>query len=159
MKKNNDKRFDLALGKAHADEDNLAALLLATGDKIELKTEYAYWKKTGNICVEIQSYGKPSGISSTEATHWVHSLKDSKTGEVFYMIIETARLRKLVAPYVERGETIRVGDNNASVCVLIPISKLIDFVRGIDSDQEAKETPPSTPTTKPRGKGSKNPEV
>lgn len=164
MKKNNDKRFDILLSRAHEDEDALVNLLLAKGDKLELKTEYKYWKKSGCICIEIESYGKPSGVTSTEASHWVHSLKDEKTGRTFYMIIEVEQLRELIKPYVERGETIRAGDNWASVCVIVPLSVLLDHVRGITNEEtpstKAKAKAKTTPQTPQQGsKGTTNGKV
>ena len=32
--------------------------------KIEVKSERGMWLKTGNIAIEFESYGKPSGIAS-----------------------------------------------------------------------------------------------
>ena len=40
----------------------------------EIKTERDKWATTGNICIETESYGKPSGLTSTEAELWVHNL-------------------------------------------------------------------------------------
>ena len=36
--------------------------------KIEVKSERGMWLKTGNIAIEYESYGKPSGISSTNVS-------------------------------------------------------------------------------------------
>ena len=159
LKRNHDKRFDFELTRAHKNEDNLASLLLASGSKIELKTEYRYWKKTGNICIEFESYGKPSGILATEAEHWVHSLKDKTTGETFYMIIETKRLRALVQPYIDRGEYMRLGDNNASKCVLLPVRDLIEYVLGGPSEKEIKKSEPPKQAPKRGSESRPNPKV
>ena len=39
--------------------------------KIEVKSERDMWARTGNIAIEYQSYGKPSGIAATEADYWL----------------------------------------------------------------------------------------
>ena len=42
--------------------------------KIEIKTERDIWETTGNIAIEIRCKGKPSGISTTESSVWIHLL-------------------------------------------------------------------------------------
>ena len=42
--------------------------------KIEVKSERDVWQKTGNIAIEYESYGKPSGINATESDYWFHNL-------------------------------------------------------------------------------------
>ena len=41
----------------------------------EIKTERDIWSHTGNICIEIESRGKPSGLATTEAELWVQNLE------------------------------------------------------------------------------------
>ena len=36
--------------------------------KIEVKSERDMWQRTGNIAIEYQCYGKPSGIDATHLT-------------------------------------------------------------------------------------------
>ena len=66
------KKFDLDLAYGQLHEDRIADML--QNKKIEVKTERDQWSKTGNICIEFQSYGKPSGIKATEADYWFHNL-------------------------------------------------------------------------------------
>ena len=54
------KKFDLDLQYGEVREDRVAEML--QDKKIEVKSEKDLWQKTGNICVEYQSWGKPSGI-------------------------------------------------------------------------------------------------
>jgi len=42
--------------------------------KIEVKSERDIWQKSGNIAIEYESYGKPSGIKATESDYWFHNL-------------------------------------------------------------------------------------
>ena len=48
-------------------------------------------KETGNIVVEHESWGKPSGITTTEADYWVFSHHST------YHIIETPALKSLIS--------------------------------------------------------------
>jgi hypothetical protein len=63
--KKNRKKFDLDLAYGQMHEDRVLDML--QGKKVEVKTERGMWTKTGNIAIEFESYGKPSGINATEA--------------------------------------------------------------------------------------------
>ncbi len=88
----------------------------------EIKTERDKWASTGNICIEIESYGKPSGLTSTEAELWVHNLV--KDGELCCsLVFNTDKLRKIMEdmkPYTVMG-----GDHKASKLYLVNIQKLL----------------------------------
>jgi len=89
----------------------------------EVKTERDRWAGTGNICIEVESYGRPSGLTSTEADLWVHNLvKDNEL--VCSLVFNTDKLRDIVKemnPY-----TIMGGDNKASKIKLVNLKKLIN---------------------------------
>jgi hypothetical protein len=91
----------------------------------EIKTERDKWASTGNICIEIESYGKPSGLTSTEAELWVHNLV--KDGELCCsLVFNTNKLREVMAqmePYTVMG-----GDHKASKLYLVNIQKLLKQV-------------------------------
>ena len=54
----------------------LNAILDKDKNKIEVKTERDWWFKTGNIAIEVECNGKPSGIMATKADYWVHILAE-----------------------------------------------------------------------------------
>jgi hypothetical protein len=91
----------------------------------EIKTERDKWASTGNICIEIESYGKPSGLTSTEAELWVHNLV--KDGELCCsLVFNTDKLRAVMEdmkPYTVMG-----GDHKASKLYLVNIQKLLKQV-------------------------------
>ena len=58
--KENRKKFDIDLEYGTIREEKVADML--TNKKIEVKSEKDLWQKTGNICIEYESWGKPSGI-------------------------------------------------------------------------------------------------
>ena len=118
------KKFDVDLEfgqewERHVDE------LFSGAKTVEIKTERDKWATTGNICIEIESYGKPSGLAATEADLWVHNLV--KDGElVCSLMFTTKKLREIIAemkPYTVMG-----GYNNASKLCLVSIKKLMDKV-------------------------------
>ena len=66
------KKFDIDLAYGTIREEKIADMM--TNKKIEVKSEKDMWQKTGNICIEYESYGKPSGIRATESDYWFHNL-------------------------------------------------------------------------------------
>jgi len=63
VKKKSDFDFDLKFGRKR--ENRLHKLLgMRAEDKVEVKTERDWWQKTGNIAIEIECNGKPSGITN-----------------------------------------------------------------------------------------------
>ena len=70
--KENRKKFDIDLEYGQVREQLVADML--QDKKIEVKSERDMWQRTGNIAIEYQSYGKPSGIDATESDYWFHNL-------------------------------------------------------------------------------------
>ena len=70
--KKNRKKFDIDLEYGQVREKKVADML--QGKKIEVKSERGMWQRTGNIAIEFESYGKPSGIAATESDYWFHNL-------------------------------------------------------------------------------------
>ena len=64
-KKKDRKKFDIDLAYGKVREESIKDML--QNKKIEVKSERDVWQKTGNIAIEYESYGKPSGIAATEA--------------------------------------------------------------------------------------------
>lgn len=113
---NDDSQWDIDLKFGNNKESELVKII--NGDKLEVKADRKA-HNTGNIAVEIECYGKPSGISVSKAKHYAFVL------EHITLIIETERLRSMLNNkdyWVVFG-----GDNNASKMVLIPIRDLIKY--------------------------------
>ena len=101
-------------------EDKIADML--TNKKIEVKSERGKWMETGNICIEYQSYGKPSGIEATEADFWFHNLCIGD--EIFCtLVFDVPKLKKLVKK-LDYLKSVSGGDHNASRMYLVNIQKL-----------------------------------
>ena len=116
---NNNKKFDIDLKYGQVREKRIAKILF--DKKLEVKTERDWWRKTGNIAIEIESYGKPSGLTSTEASHWVHILADGDK-DYCMLLFTVAQLKKLARKYKDNFKMI--GDNRASICILIPLTEI-----------------------------------
>jgi len=117
---NSNKKFDidLAYGKMHEKR----VLDMLEGKKLEVKTERGKWSKTGNIAIEFESYGKPSGIDSTEAEYWFHNL--AIEDDVYCtLVFKTETLKKIVNE-LDAHRVVRGGDNFASKMFLVNLSKL-----------------------------------
>ena len=66
MKFNNDFRFDLEVGK----EGERLVDSIFKSKRLEVKRDF-WIGRTGNIAIEYESRGNPSGISTTQAEYWV----------------------------------------------------------------------------------------
>tara|TARA_Y100000114_G_C11685030_1_gene290606 strand:- start:442 stop:873 length:432 start_codon:yes stop_codon:yes gene_type:complete len=114
------KKFDLDLKYGKIREEKIAEMLL--DGKIEIKSEKDIWQKSGNLCIEYESYGKPSGIKATESDYWFHNLC---IGDDIYatIVFKTDTLRKIIDS-LDYVKTVSGGDNYASKMYLLDIQKL-----------------------------------
>ena len=119
---NNNNKFDIQLREAQKCENELGQRLL--GAKIELKTEQHLWEKTGNIAIEYECRGKPSGIAVTEAQFWAHELR-RENQTVVYIMTEVEALKRVCRKYYQEGKIISGGDDNASRLILIPLQEIL----------------------------------
>ena len=132
------KKFDLDLQYGSIREDKIADML--TNKKIEVKSERDIWQKSGNICIEYESWGKPSGIRATESDYWFHNLCIGKD-EYCTLVFKTDTLRKIVDK-LDTFKTVSGGDNNASRMFLVNLQKLFssDVIKAFKEIKDEKET-------------------
>ena len=90
--------------------------------KIEVKTERGMWSKTGNIAIEFESYGKPSGINATESDYWFHNL--AIDDEVYCTLVFSTPMLKNIVEKLDNHKVVKGGDNWASKMFLVNLSKL-----------------------------------
>ena len=117
------KKFDLDLKYGKVKEEIVANML--QDKKIEVKSERGMWLKTGNIAIEYESYGKPSGINATDSDYWFHNL--CVGDEVFgTLVFETKMLKKIVNTSINENQVRSVsgGDHMASKMYLMNIQNL-----------------------------------
>ena len=114
------KKFDIDLEYGEIREDKIKDML--TGKKIEVKSEKGMWMKTGNICIEYESWNKPSGIRATESDYWFHNLCVGDN-EFCTLVFKTDVLRTIVDK-LDTFKTVAGGDHNASKMFLVNLQKL-----------------------------------
>ena len=123
MLMNNDKRLDIDLEYGKVFEQKVADML--QNSKIEVKTERDRWSKTGNIVVEFESRGRPSGIATTEADYWFHNLAIGNN-IVMTLVFPVYKLRSYIVKH--RPKMIRGGDDNTSRMYLISLTDLVTII-------------------------------
>lgn len=117
---NDRKKFDLDLQYGKVREKLIADML--QGKKIEVKSERDMWARTGNIAIEYQSYGKPSGIAATEADYWFHNLCIGDG--IFATLVFPVESLKRIIDNLDFKKSVKGGDNYASQMYLLNIQKL-----------------------------------
>ena len=111
--------LDLQFGKKYEN-----ALQRAVEGTNECKSD-RIWHRTGNVYIEVESRGKPSGINVTTAKYWCFCLHSKDRGEddQIWLLIPTHLLKEFVKDYpIKNG-----GDNYTSKGHVVPAKDLIDF--------------------------------
>ena len=130
--KENRKKFDLDLEYGKVREQAVASML--QDKKIEVKSERDVWQNTGNIAIEYESYGKPSGIAATEADYWFHNLC---IGDDTFatLVFDTDSLRRII-DNLDYKRSVSGGDHNASKMYLLNLQKLFssDVIKAYKKD-------------------------
>ena len=117
---NKNFEYDLEFGEIR--EQRVADILL--NQKIEVKTERGQWVQSGNIAIEYEYRGKPSGIATTQAPYWFHILEIG--GEEFCtLMLKTDMLKKLIKA-VKNTRTVMGGDDKQSKLVLLPLREIFN---------------------------------
>ncbi len=116
----NRKKFDIDLCYGKVREKRVANML--QDKKIEVKSERDMWARTGNIAIEYESYGKPSGISATESDYWFHNLCIGD--ETFATLVFDVPSLKRIIDNLDEKRTVSGGDNSASKMYLVSLQKL-----------------------------------
>ena len=118
--KSNRKKFDIDLQYGKIRESQIADML--QNSKIEVKSERGMWQKTGNIAIEYESYGKPSGINATESDYWFHNLCIGK--ETYATLVFNTEILRNIINSLDYKRSVSGGDHNASRMYLLNIQKL-----------------------------------
>ena len=116
MKHNSDFKFDLFLGRVT--EREVADIF--SNNKVEVKDETAHSKRTGNVFIEFESRGKPSGIVTSESDFYCFKITEGS-----YVFVETSKLKRVFKENYTKKGFVKGGDSNTSKGVLVPIIDLI----------------------------------
>ena len=133
----NRKKFDIDLEYGQVREQVVADML--QDKKIEVKSERDIWQRTGNICIEYESYGKPSGIAATESDYWFHNLCIGE--DIFATIVFDTKSLKRIINNLDYKKSVSGGDNNASRMYLLNLQKLFssDVIKAFKEKQDETE--------------------
>jgi len=128
------KKFDIDLEYGKVREQLVADML--QDKKIEVKSERDVWQRTGNICIEYESYGKPSGINATESDYWFHNLCIGE--DIFATIVFDTKSLKRIIDNLDYKKSVSGGDNNASRMYLLNLQKLFssDVIKAFKEKQD-----------------------
>tara|TARA_R110000787_G_scaffold134120_2_gene246525 strand:- start:2346 stop:2717 length:372 start_codon:yes stop_codon:yes gene_type:complete len=121
MNFNNDFKYDLEIGL----EGERIVDDLFKNKRIEVKRD-SWIGRSGNIAVEYESRGKPSGIAKTQADYWLFIFSKEYEDKVM-LIVETNKLKKVARNYYNKGSIKAMGDSNTSYSILIPIKDINSF--------------------------------
>ena len=109
------KGFDLDLRDGQAAENKLLDIIQSGNGLVEVKSDKLA-RQTGNVYVETQYRGNPSGITSTEADWWAIEVDDD-----VFVLMKTDRLRELI----KYRRDMPGGDNDWSKGKLLPVERLV----------------------------------
>ena len=133
----NRKKFDIDLEYGEVREQAVADML--QNKKIEVKSERDVWQRTGNIAIEYECYGKPSGINATESDYWFHNLCIGE--DIFATLVFDTKNLKRIINNLDYKRTVSGGDNNASRMYLLNLPKLFssDVIKAFKESENEKE--------------------
>lgn len=124
MDYNSDFQYDLKFGQEG--ETEIAKLL--NDSEVEVKRD-RQTQRTGNVYIEYESRGKPSGIKTTKASKWAYILQDG-----CILIIDTELLKKALRYLIKARlcvKDVAGGDNNTSLGVLVNVERLMEGIRSV----------------------------
>jgi len=99
-------KFDFQLKQGKAREHEHARMQLY--GKFEVKSETYYWERTGNVAIEYECNGKPSGIAVTDAQWWTHHLGTTDGETVTWLTVPVERMKRLARQAI-RDKRFRIG--------------------------------------------------
>ena len=135
------KEYDFILQAEEGEDVQEAWKHVLLNKRFEHKAERNLWHSTGNICIEYESYDKPSGIAATEAEYWTHELRTRDDKTLAYITFPTEVLRKLCNQLIEDHPNTswrRGGENHKMEMLLVNLSRLFKMLSetGGDGDTE-----------------------
>jgi hypothetical protein len=90
--------------------------------KIEIKTD-RLWYKTGNVFIEVEDAGKPSGIMRTESKMYAIGLYHPDRECEIWIMIKTDLLKKIIKDF----PLVKGGDNMEARGHLVPDKALFNY--------------------------------
>lgn len=129
-----DQRFDINLAEGKLTEGKIKKLFSGQ-EAIEVKRDFKI-SETGNVAVEFECRGKPSGIATTKSDWYAIALDGAEFEQEVIVFITTDRLKRLVdaAP----GRVMYGGDGVLSCFKLLRADRLLLDNTSIEDYEEWK---------------------
>ena len=125
-KSNKEYDFELQLKDGQEAEESFRRILISKDTKFEIKAESNLWHDKGNIVIEYESYGKPSGIAATKSDYWVHILRSKDKEPLAYLMFPTPILKQICNQVMSEDIYARTGgENGAMRMLLLDLKKLL----------------------------------
>ncbi len=129
MKYSNSFTYDLSFGEIAED---WVKKLLSNGFKVEVKNDRLI-HKTGNLFIEYESRGKPSGLATTTADYWIYRMSELDSA----LTLPVNSLKDVCRLYFQQKKYLKIGgDNNTSKAFLIPLIKLLNDIAEYERTRE-----------------------
>ncbi len=90
---------------------------------LQARVEHKYDKlcrKTGNVFVEFEQKGRPSGIAVTTADYWATCFYD-----FCWIVLPAERMKQIARHFAKTNRTTIGGDFNNYKGVLVPVTELV----------------------------------
>ena len=125
------KKFDIDLEYGKIRESQI--LDMFENAKIEVKSERDIWQKSGNIAIEYECYGKPSGIKATESDYWFHNL--CINDETYATLVFRTDFLRRIIDSLDYVKSVKGGDNMAARMYLLNIQRLFssDVIKAVQN--------------------------
>lgn len=125
------KKFDIDLEYGKIRESQV--LDMFENAKIEVKSERDIWQKSGNIAIEYECYGKPSGIKATESDYWFHNL--CINDETYATLVFRTDFLRRIIDSLDYVRSVKGGDNMAARMYLLNIQRLFssDVIKAVQN--------------------------
>ena len=120
-----DYDFKLDLPKGEEAEQKIASLLhMNDGGLVEVKRDFLV-SNTGNVAIEYECRGKPSGIAKTKAKWWAIMMDGELYNGEIIVLISVVRLKNIAREYLGTKQDVWGGDDGKARMVLVPIERLV----------------------------------
>jgi len=116
-------KWDIDFEYGRKGEQLVERLLGEAGPKVEVKHD-SMAASTGNLAVEFECNGKPSGISITGAGWWAFVV-GGKGEDKIVILAETQRLKDLCRRHYKEENIKRAGDNQQTRVILVPVCSIL----------------------------------
>lgn len=122
---NNGSKFDRDYKRGEIGEKLLESILIGPAENIttiEVKTDY--WQKdSGNVAIEVECRGKPSGLMISKAIWYAFYLE----GRDRIILIKRKELLRFLNNNIKRYEVRMLGDDKAAKNILVPAEDLVSL--------------------------------